>query len=82
MDSIVSQNGLILGITGDDSNNEMTPDAAYSLQSGWGLDGTHLSGSYRIMSAPYSPYSLEVDLTTMTITSTGKYEDGMCIWEY
>ena len=73
---------MILGILGDDSNNEMSPEDSYSTQSGWGLEGTHLSGTYKIMSPPYSPYTLEVDLTTMTVTSTGKYEDGMCIWEH
>ncbi len=82
MDSIVSQNGFILGIIGDDSNNEMSAADSYSTQSGWGLEGTHLTGDYRIMSAPYSPYSFEVDLSTMKITSTKSYENGMCVWEH
>ncbi len=67
MATIIANNGLVLGIMGYKSQ-DLPIDESYTIMSEWGLEGTHMTGQYRINPVP-TPFDAIVDLETMIVTS-------------
>ncbi len=78
----MANDGLILGLYGDSSSNDMSPQDAYDTQAGYGLKGTHLSGKKSLFNNSYTPFTAEIDLETMKVTSTKHYDQQTCTWLY
>ena len=78
MDSIVANDGLVLGVYGDYGSIDLSPEEAYQVQAGYGLTGTHLSGTYNTFDGPWSPYVAKIDLATMKVSDIGKFEEDHC----
>lgn len=54
------------------NSGSLSPSQAYDVLSGYGLEGTHMSGEL-VYNSSYLSFEAEIDLTNMKVLSAGKY---------
>lgn len=55
---------------------DLLTSRAWDVISGWGLKGTHITGNYRSIGVPFSPWDAKIDLTTMRVTESDGKKDA------